>query len=100
MGRNKGRDSALAIALSAAVPLWIMKFKEAGGPTDEQLSEIMSKTPLLLGEHGDALFFRAKGKTAKVFNRTAEAIAALSFCPGGITIFGLHFKEEIEHNRG
>jgi hypothetical protein len=38
---------------------------------------------------------KIKGETAKQFNKTALAIAVLSFQPGGIEIFGLHFEESL-----
>lgn len=53
--KSDGRDTPLAIGLSCAIPLWIMEFKNAGGPTNEQLQKITSEVPLLLGEHGDGL---------------------------------------------
>jgi hypothetical protein len=34
---------------------------------------------------------RNRGETAQRFDQVAEIIAVLSFYPGGITIFGLHF---------
>ena len=33
-------------------------------------------------------------EVADVFNKTAFAIAVLSFCPGGIKIFGQHYTSE------
>ena len=98
--KSDGRDTLLAIGLSCAVPLLIMEFKNAGGPTTEQMQKITSEVPLLLGEHGDGLLNpgnkRLKKKPgtrpAEIFNRTAEAIAALAFYPGGIVIFGMLFE--------
>jgi len=85
----------LTTSMQAAVPLHIMRLKEKGGPTDEDMSEAR-KTSDILGERGDVLLFGGgkKGEAADQFNRTAHAIAVLSFCPGGVTIFGTTFDAE------
>lgn len=56
--------------------------------------EIIHEYVSLLGEHGDALFFRnkKKGETAQMADGLASAVALLSFIPGGITIFGQHWE--------
>lgn len=89
---DPGKQSLLATALSAAVPLHILGFCQHGGPTDEDLTRVKSYQKDLC-EHGEDLFFRSKkpSGSAERFNQTAEAIAVLSFCPGGITIFGTHY---------
>lgn len=86
-------DNHLSTAMGAAVPLWIMQMQEHGGPSEEDL-KYAQETSSILGSEGDKLLFRGKkkGETARIFNRTAKAIAVLSFCPGGITIFGQHFE--------
>jgi len=88
----------LPTAMAAAVPLHIMQLKEKGGPNADDMAEAQ-KTSGMLGERGDVLLFGPgkkgkKGECADLFNRTARAIAVLSFCPGGITIFGYHFEAE------
>ena len=90
-------DDLLAISLSAAVPLWAMKMKARGGPTEEEQKRA-GETGQLLAERGDRLLFRSRvpGETAELFNRTAEAIAVLSFCPGGVTLFGSHWETKLE----
>ena len=84
--------SLLVTALSAAVPLRILELGQRGGPTDEDLARIKAYQKDL-SEHGEDLFFRSKkpGGSAERFNQTADAIAVLSFCPGGIRIFGEHY---------
>lgn len=98
--------SSLSIAMSAAVPLRIMGMYEKGGPDDGDFVRAQ-KAGQLLGEKGDLLMFKSKkeGETARIFNETAHAIAVLSFCPGGITIFNQHFEgklkiEKLERLRG
>lgn len=84
-------QSILAISLWPAITLRIIEMKERGGPSevDRQRAQEASN---LLGEHGDLLMFSGKPRkggitTAKVFNETSHAIAVLSFCPGGVTVF-------------
>jgi hypothetical protein len=81
--------SLLVTALSAAVPLRILELCKRGGPTDEDLARVKAYQKDL-SEHGEDLFFRSKkpGGSAERFNQTADTIAVLSFCPGGIRIFG------------
>lgn len=90
-------QSLLSVSLSAAVPLRIMRMYEKGGPDDADFIRAR-KAGELLGEKGDLLMFKSKkeGETAKVFNETAHAIAVLSFCPGGIDIFGQHFEGKLK----
>ena len=86
-------DNPLAIAMSAAVPLHIMRLKEKGGPTAEDMKKAQA-TSDKLGERGDVLLYGGgkKGECADLFNQTAAAIAVLAFVPGGVTIFGSHFE--------
>lgn len=81
--------------LQAAVPLWTMRFKELPW---EDLKEVMKEAERVLEESGELAVFVTvkKGETAKIFNAVARAIAALSFVPGGIDIFGRHFETKYE----
>lgn len=82
----------LPISLSAAVPLWIAGLQDRGGPTDKELDELRGFRQEL-SEHGDRLLFGGKpGEAADMFNRLARSIAILSYCPGGITVFGQHYE--------
>ena len=82
----------LTISLSAAVPLRIMELIRNGGPSQEDFERITSYQEDLTA-HGDDLYFRNANNnaTATRFNQVADAIAVLSFLPGGITAFGMHF---------
>jgi len=92
--------SNLSIALSASVPLHILRLKEKEGPTPEDY-EKCKEFSLILALKGDNLLYGSKkeGETAKLFNRLSHSIAVLSFCPGGITIFGQHFESKIDQRR-
>lgn len=87
--------SHLAIALSGAVPLYIIEFQAQGGPSpdDYQRASAFGDT---LGEHGDKLLFGGgePGQSAQLFNGLAHSIATLAFLPGGVSIFGQHWDAE------
>ncbi len=89
-------ESTLALlspALDAAVHLYLLEFQQHGGITNGDVVRVQSYLEDLT-VHGDDLYFRSKkwGETAKRFDQVAEIIAVLSFSPGGLTIFGLHFE--------
>jgi len=84
--------SSLPPLLALAVPLLIAEMARRGGPADEDYARVASYTNDL-AYHGDDLLYasRKPGETSCRFQQVAEAIAVLSFCPGGIAVFGLHF---------
>ena len=92
---NRSREGLLAIALSAAVPLRIMELEERGGPSEEDIATCQGWSDQL-GEQGDVLLFGGgkKGQAAHLFNQLAKSIAILSFCPGGVRLFGEHWESE------
>jgi hypothetical protein len=85
------QNDLLSISLQAAVPLWAEKLQSDSW---EVLQNKIKEASTVISEHGDEILFKSKkkGETAKYFNIMAEAIAILSFCPGGITIFGSHYE--------
>ena len=93
---SAGTSSLLTTMMQTAVPLYIERMKAKGGPDDEDRKKAQ-ETSEILGERGDILLFGGgkKGECADQFNRTAEAIAILAFCPGGVEIFGSHFEATV-----
>ncbi len=83
--------SLLTCTLGLAVPLWIAELRGRGW---EQIQERVKRCADVIAEHGDDLLFRSKkkGGSAEAFNRLAEGIACLSFCPGGVKVFGSHWE--------
>ena len=86
-------DTCLQTSLSAAVPLWILEKQK------QSWAEISQRIPYcleIIAHHADDALFKSKekGKTAAAFNAIAEAIAILSFIPGGVTIFGNHWETQ------
>lgn len=74
----------LAIALSAAVPLWIEQLRAL--PEETRLERGM-RAAQIVAEKGDVIQFRSKrkGETAAAFNALAEGLACLAFTPGGVS---------------
>jgi hypothetical protein len=76
--------------LLTAVPLGMMALAAKGGPGDDDRAA-MAGYSQMLAEHGDDLLFGGKyggGAAADL----ARAVALLSYLPGGIRLFGLHFS--------
>ena len=84
------KTSKLGTALSVAVPLRIDEWKRKGGPAQADFEEIQDNCLEKLMERGDILLYGGgnKGECANIFNQVANAIAIMSFLPGGIKIFG------------
>lgn len=83
--------------VSAAVPLRIMMLQAKGGPSDLDI-EIAQAFGQVLGEKGDVLLFGSngkKGQAADLANSLAQALAVMSFFPGGVKIFGQHFEAAV-----
>lgn len=80
----------LSVTLEVAVPLHIMELECAGGPTVADFTNLAGFADEL-GAKGDQLLFGGKD-AAMLFNRLARAIAVISYCPGGITLFGQHWE--------
>ena len=83
----------LKMSLSAAVPLYVEEFRHRAW--DDLVLEAHAASQIV-AEKGDIVLFRSrkKGESAKVFNALARGIAILSFAPGGVTAFGMHFENK------
>lgn len=82
----------MRIALSAAVPLWIMRLKRR---SEEHRVKRGHAAAQVIAEKGDVLQFGGKG-CAAAFNALAESIACLAFVSGGVTFLGDHWEVEPE----
>lgn len=94
------KQMLLATMLEPAVYLRQMSYLERGGPRDYDWERV-SRFGDTLGAHGDLLMFRGKAKlqgtgpeitTADMFNGLADALAVMSFIPGGVRLFGIHWR--------
>lgn len=84
---------ALHDTLAVAVPLWILRYQQRGGPGLADFKRVASYNDEL--GRADVLLFGGKhkpGEIASFFNHMAEAMAVLSFCPQGIDLFGLSYE--------
>jgi len=83
----------LETMMPMAVFLAVKALEQQGGPSEKDMKNIQD-TADMLGEHGDILLHGGgkKGECADLFNRTAHAIAVLSFAPGGVELFGTKFE--------
>jgi hypothetical protein len=81
----------LKTMLPMAVTLEIMRLK--GAPW-EKIQDMAQGHAQFIAEHGDNLLFLGpkKGDTSKAFTKFVQGVAALSFVPGGVTIFGQHYE--------
>lgn len=86
-------EELLKLMLPAVVPLWIHELKNL--PWSE-ITQIAAEASQYIATHGDTLMYKTKGTTGKAFTQLAKGIAALSFVPGGVKIFGLHFEARHE----
>lgn len=89
-------DLLLRLTIGVAVPLLIADLKRIGGPTEYNMEQVRSYSHIL-GAEGDTILYKSnkKGQTARNTNILCEALAVLSFCPGGVTFAGLHFEEKV-----
>jgi hypothetical protein len=83
----------LQATLEIAVPMWMERLRLQG---EEYRAARAHALADVIAEKGDIILYRSKktGESATAFNALAEGIAALSFQPGGVTVFGLHFEAE------
>jgi len=86
-------ETLLKLSLEVAVPLWIERIKQSGEPWDQMLSRA-KHISTILGSTADMVLYRGKkaGESANAFNALAEGIAILSFAPGGVRAFGVHWE--------
>lgn len=81
--------------LEIAVPLYIEKLSEGGGPSKDDYDDLKSITKEIAYK-GDILLFGSekskKGSVQDVFNKLAFALAVMSFFPGGVSAFGNHWE--------
>lgn len=87
--------SLLPMALSASVSLLIFELRElAGSARSRRIQEWTSAGAVdqLAGTEAPSLMFGVgkgqRGEAARTFNALAKALAAMAFCPGGVTFAG------------
>ena len=83
----------MRISLQAAIPLWQHRLRAMDWADVQRRAHEAAQ---VVAEKGDILQFKSKkrGETAAAFNALAEGVAALSFCPGGVTFLGDHWEAD------
>jgi hypothetical protein len=81
----------LAIALAAAVPLWIMEMRAMPAALRITTAQGLAQ---IVAEKSDVLMFGGgeKGEVREIFNALARGLAALSFQPGGVRFGSMHWE--------
>ena len=93
---QEANTALLRTLLSVAVPIRAQKLMQL--PEAAFQSEMAGLEAVADGIafHGDLVIFSeaviSRGNLAHGFTEVARAVAAASFMPGGITIFGAHFE--------
>ena len=82
----------LPMSLSAAVPLWMHQFKDLDWEQREHLMKEVQKDDFCLRLEYVLHKGPKEGDSARAFNDLAKAIALLSFCPGGVCVFGTRYQ--------
>lgn len=88
----------LADFVGAFVPLLIAEWRrsEAGQPTDTEIADIRQRYAAMIARgDGAELLYREPGKTGQSAGLLLEALAMLSFVPGGVRFCGHHFEAKI-----
>jgi hypothetical protein len=87
----------LKTALEPAVMLYALEFRRKSW---EELLPLVRQANQDLQLNAEYVLFPSKkpGRTAAGFNALARALAVLSFAPGGVTLFGLHFENKLEED--
>jgi hypothetical protein len=83
----------LLLTLEVGVPLRAHEIKSRGGPSDFDLQRCR-EFATTLGSKGDSILYRSKnkGETADLTAQLIDALAVLSFFPGGVTFLGQHWE--------
>lgn len=74
------------------VPLRIIEYQQQGGPdADDQARACAAAADI--AAHADGLLTGQRdGHSSRVLDRIVDAVAVLSYLPGGYTILGLHYE--------
>lgn len=104
MGRNDlGRFESqspgadlLRMHLEFTVPMCLAEYQAQGGPTIRDYERARA-FGIRLAAEGDQLLYRGKpGVAATLVAQLADALAILSYCPGGVTFLGTKWESQIE----
>lgn len=102
---SEDKGSLLSMTLEVAVPLWIHQLETLRRQSERlfwnKVREWTDHDRMEAeGAFSEAVLYREAGRSANAFNAIARALAALSYCPGGVTLFGLHWDMSPNLKRG
>lgn len=81
-------DHLLALTLDTALPFRIHEYARKGGPDEDDLARTREVADVLACE-GDTLQYGGKrGRAAQLFTLLTDALAVMSFVPGGVRFCG------------
>lgn len=83
---------ALNPCLETAVMINIVNLKRMGYIPDSVFNEALATADIIANEGDTLLYGGNPGDAARIFNKTAMAIAVLSFQPGGFRGFGMSIE--------
>lgn len=84
----------IRLTLASAVEIELAHLRRTGGPTEYAMDaahEFIAHQRL-----GEAILYATKNETREQMRVLCEITAILAFCPGGVTLFGLHFEAKCE----
>lgn len=85
-------DFLLRAALGCAVPLWQHTWRERFETwTPDMIAKRREALADIVASQGDVIQFRERGKSGPAFNGLAEALALMSYVPGGVQFLGDHW---------
>ncbi len=87
--------SLLLDMLDLAVPLRIMEYERSGGPASSDFERARAFGVVLASEGDVLLFGGRKGRAAELFNGLTDAVAVMSFCPGGVKVGRSHYNGRV-----
>lgn len=91
---NKHRASLFSDMQQLAVSLVLLRFRDAGGPTELDWEWLRTEAPAVIETTSEAVVVGGKGCAAG-FNAIARAVAISAYLPGGITWCEQHYEETV-----
>ena len=78
------------LTLALGVPIVIADLRRVGGPNDYQLDA--AHNYITNQRLNESSLYATKNETAEAMRLLIEICAILAYCPGGVSVCGLHFE--------
>jgi hypothetical protein len=89
---RKPSETLLIDMLGMAVPLWMLDYEKISDEDRARLLKELNESDFAYRMQYVLHKGPKEGDTKDAFNDLAKCIALLSFCPGGVKTFGMHFE--------